>query len=99
MLSTSKGANVTGGAKRVEVARTTTRAATQRLKALGLEPGAPLAPRAVVMRSAMIGIAAALLALSASAQSAKDIKGPTPLVAIQNEALSKHADLQGNSSW
>jgi hypothetical protein len=47
----------------------------------------------------MIGIAAALLALSASAQSAKDIKGPTPLVAIQNEALSKHADLQGNSSW
>ena len=37
----------------------------------------------------MTGIALALSALSASAQSARDIKGPTPLVAIQNEAPAK----------
>ncbi|HET7893436.1 MAG TPA: DUF6130 family protein, partial [Candidatus Sulfotelmatobacter sp.] len=36
--------------------------------------------------AAVIGIAAALSAFSASAQTAKDIKGATPLVAIQNEA-------------
>jgi Family of unknown function (DUF6130) len=33
----------------------------------------------------VIGIAVALHVLSASAQSAKDVKGSTPLVAIQNE--------------
>jgi uncharacterized protein DUF6130 len=37
-------------------------------------------------RVAVIGIAVALSALSASAQTAKDVKGATPLVAIQNEA-------------
>jgi hypothetical protein len=37
-------------------------------------------------RAAVIGIAVALSALSASAQTAKDVKGATPLVAIQNEA-------------
>ncbi len=37
-------------------------------------------------RVAAIGIAVALSMLSASAQTAKDIKGATPLVAIQNEA-------------
>src|SRR5258708_27940696 len=37
-------------------------------------------------RAAVIGIAVALSALSASAQTAKDIKGGTRLVAIQNEA-------------
>jgi hypothetical protein len=37
-------------------------------------------------RAAVVGIAVALSALSASAQTAKDIKGATPLVAIQNEA-------------
>jgi hypothetical protein len=41
------------------------------------------------MRTAVTGIALALSALSASAQSARDIKGPTPLVAIQNEAPAK----------
>jgi Family of unknown function (DUF6130) len=40
-------------------------------------------------RTAVIGIALALHALSASAQSARDVKGPTPLVAIQNEAPAK----------
>jgi hypothetical protein len=34
----------------------------------------------------VVGIAVALSAFSASAQTAKDIKGATPLVAIQNEA-------------
>lgn len=53
MLSTSKGINITAGAKR---------------------------------RAAVIGIAVALSTLSASAQTAKEVKGATPLVAIQNEA-------------
>ena len=39
--------------------------------------------------AAVIGIAVALNALSASAQTAKDVKGATPLVAIQNEAPAK----------
>lgn len=38
---------------------------------------------------AIIGTTLALRILSASAQSAKDVKGPTPLVAIQNEAAAK----------
>jgi hypothetical protein len=37
----------------------------------------------------VIGIAIGLCGLSASAQTAKDIKGATPLVAIQNEAPAK----------
>ncbi len=37
-------------------------------------------------RAAVAGIAIALSALSVSAQTAKDVKGATPLVAIQNEA-------------
>lgn len=41
------------------------------------------------VRAVAIGIAVALIALSAGAQSAKDIKGATPLVAIQNEAPAK----------
>jgi len=44
----------------------------------------------VAMRAAaFLGIACALCALSASAQTAKDVKGATPLVAIQNEAPAK----------
>jgi hypothetical protein len=41
------------------------------------------------VRAAVIGIAVALSAPPASAQTAKDIKGATPLVAIQNEAPAK----------
>ena len=41
------------------------------------------------MRATVIGFAVALLALFASAQTAKDVKGATPLVAIQNEAPAK----------
>jgi len=40
-------------------------------------------------RAAVIGIAVVLSALSASAQTAKDVKGATPLVAIRNEAPAK----------
>ena len=40
-------------------------------------------------RTAVIGVGVALCALSASAQSARDVKGATPLVAIQNEAPAK----------
>jgi hypothetical protein len=40
---------------------------------------------AIITRAAVIGIAVALHALSASAQTAKDVKGPTPLVPIQDE--------------
>src|SRR5271165_5727372 len=39
--------------------------------------------------SAVIGIAVVLQPLSASAQSARDVKGATPLVAVQNEAPAK----------
>jgi len=86
MLSTSKGANVTGSTNRVEVTCKPTRAAKQRLTELGLEPATTRVPLAIVMRAAVIGFAVALHALSASAQTARDVKGPTPLVAIQNEA-------------
>ena len=41
------------------------------------------------LRGAVIGIAVVLSALSASAQTARDVKGATPLVAIQNEAPAK----------
>ena len=41
------------------------------------------------VRVAAIGIAFAPIALSAAAQTARDIKGATPLVAIQNEAPAK----------
>jgi len=40
-------------------------------------------------RATLIGIAVALSTLSASAQTARDVKGATPLVAIQNEAPAK----------
>jgi hypothetical protein len=42
-----------------------------------------------VRSSAVICIAVALHPLLASPQSARDVKGPTPLVAIQNEAPAK----------
>lgn len=38
------------------------------------------------VRATAIVVALALYALSTSAQTAKDVKGATPLVAIQNEA-------------
>ena len=41
------------------------------------------------VRAAVICIAVPFLALSVTAQTAKDIKGATPLVAIQNEAPPK----------
>jgi hypothetical protein len=44
---------------------------------------------AIITRAAVIGIAVALHALSASAQTAKDVKGATPLVAIQDEPAAK----------
>lgn len=40
-------------------------------------------------RAAVIGIAVALSALSASAQTAKEVKGATPLVAVPNEPPAK----------
>jgi hypothetical protein len=42
-----------------------------------------------VVRATTIVIAVALHAVSTSAQSAKDVKGATPLVAIQNEAPAR----------
>jgi hypothetical protein len=41
------------------------------------------------VRGAVIGVALALQALSASAQTAREVKGATPLVAIQDEAPAK----------
>lgn len=41
------------------------------------------------VRAAVVGSALAVIALSATAQTARDIKGATPLVALQNEAPAK----------
>lgn len=46
-------------------------------------------PAAIITRVALVGIVVALCAFSAVAQTAKDVKGATPLVAIQNEAPPK----------
>jgi Family of unknown function (DUF6130) len=43
----------------------------------------------VKRKAAVIGVAVVVCTLSASAQTAKDVKGATPLVAIQNEAPAK----------
>src|SRR5271167_9834 len=43
----------------------------------------------VVMMAALASVACTIHPLSASAQTAKDVKGPTPLVAIPNEPASK----------
>lgn len=41
------------------------------------------------MKAGLIGMAVALCGLSASAQTARDVRGATPLVAIENEAPPK----------
>jgi hypothetical protein len=41
------------------------------------------------VRAAVIGIAVALIALSATAQTAREVKVATPLIAIQNEGPAK----------
>jgi Family of unknown function (DUF6130) len=51
--------------------------------------GTPPVPLGIVMRATMISIAVALYAPSASAQTARDVHGATPLVAIENEAPPK----------
>lgn len=61
----------------------------QRLTAHGLERATPHMPLGIVMRASLIGIAVALYALSASAQTARDVRGPTPLIAIKDEAPAK----------
>ena len=43
----------------------------------------------VIMRVAVVGFACTLFAFSGWAQTAREVKGPTPLVAIQNEAPAK----------
>ncbi len=89
MLSTSKRANVTGSAERIELAGKTARAANQRLTGHSIEPAKADIALAIVLRAAVIGIAVVLQTLLASAQTARDVKGPTPLVAVQNEAPAK----------
>jgi uncharacterized protein DUF6130 len=89
MLSTSKRTNVIGSAERIELAGKTTGAANQRLTGHCIEPAKADIALAIVLRAAVIGIAVVLQTLSASAQTARDVKGPTPLVAIQNEAPAK----------
>ena len=49
----------------------------------------PAGSLAMIAKTVVIGIAVALHGLSASAQTAKDIKGPTPLVAIPNQPPAK----------
>jgi hypothetical protein len=64
-------------------------ATNRRPIALSLRPATSLVSVSIITRAAAIGIAVALLALSASAQTARDVKGATPLVAIQDEAPAK----------
>ena len=45
--------------------------------------------RSIVVKSAIAASAVALLALSAAAQTAREFKGATPLIAIQNEPPAK----------
>jgi hypothetical protein len=87
MPNTRKIENVTGSAGRVGAASKTTRerAAEQLLTGHGLEPATPHVPSGIVMRAAVIAMVAALCALPALAQTAKEVKGATPLVAIPNE--------------
>jgi hypothetical protein len=89
--STRKSENVTGSGGRVGAACKTTRerAAKRRLTGHSLEPAIPHVPSGIVMRAAVIAIVAALYAFSARAQTAKEVKGATPLVAIPNEAPPK----------
>ena len=89
MPSTLIGPNVTGSAKGIELAGKTTGAANRRLTGGSLDPARPDMPLAIVVRAAVIGITVVLHTFSALAQSARDVKGPTPLVAIQNEAPAK----------
>jgi Family of unknown function (DUF6130) len=89
MLSKPKGANVTGNANRVEITCQSARAARQRLTAPVLECAITQVPPANLMGAIVACIAIAFCSLSASAQTAKDIKGSTPLVAIPNEANAK----------
>ena len=65
------------------------RISKQRLAAHGLKSVTPHMPLGVVMRAALIGIAVALHALSVWAQTARDVRGPTPLIAIKDEAPAK----------
>jgi hypothetical protein len=89
MLSTSRRGNVIRSANGLEVTIEPARAGKQCLTALGLWPATRQAPHAIVKWFAVIGFAVALQPLSVEAQSAKDVKGATPLVAIQNEAPAK----------
>ena len=49
----------------------------------------PHSPRAILTRAGVIGIAIVLQTVGVSAQTAKDVKGATPLVAIQDEPAVK----------
>jgi len=87
MPNTRKSENVTGSAGRVGAANKTTRErpAKERLTGHSLEPARPHVQSGIVIRAAVIVIVAALYALAALAQTAKEVKGATPLVAIPNE--------------
>jgi len=89
MLNESKSANVPGSGNPAAVTSKMAGATNRGLTALGVEVTTTRAPLAIVLRVAPIIIGLALHTLSALAQSAKDVKGPTPLVAIQNETPAK----------
>jgi hypothetical protein len=68
---------------------------TQQRNKLATEPvwlpfsATPYGSLAIIAKTAVIGIAVAIHALSAPAQSAKDVKGATPLVAIPDEPAAR----------
>ena len=80
--------NVAEGGERVDLGSRTTRSRAAEHTPMALCFGSAT-PRATMLMASVIGIAVATAALSAAAQTAKDVKGPTPLVAIQNEPPAK----------
>ena len=74
----------TESTERIELAAKTKRAANQRPTGHNRKPTKTDLRLSIILRTAVIGITVVLHTFSASAQSAEDVKGPTPLVAIQN---------------
>jgi hypothetical protein len=89
MLSTSISPNATESVKGIELAGNIPDAENQLLIGHNLKPTKTDLSPSIIVRAAVIGITVILHTFSASAQSAKDVKGSTPLVAIQNETSAK----------
>jgi hypothetical protein len=88
MTYTENGVKIIGSASPVETVGATACAQLAKRLTVGNAGGLDL-PLVSHVGGAAICMLVALLSHAAFAQSAKDVKGPTPLVAIQNEAPAK----------